>query len=114
MAFSEIELKKIDKFVGGLCRKKTPEEYKNELRFEYRINGHDVEIIEIRPYWRNPNETTEIPVAKLKFNRTKNIWELYWQRANGKWQKYDPSKKINDLAKLVSEIDHDEFGCFFG
>ena len=29
MAFSEIEVKKIDKFVGGLCRKKTPEKHKN-------------------------------------------------------------------------------------
>ena len=114
MAFSEIELKKIDKFVGGLCRKRTPEKYKKELRFEYRIKGHEVEIIEIRPYFHNPNEMSELSVAKLKFNRTKNIWVLYWQRASGKWLKFEPSKTTYDLAELVAEIDHDEFGCFFG
>jgi hypothetical protein len=114
MAFSEIELKKIDRFVGGLCRKRTPEKYKNELKFEYRIKGHDVEIIEIRPFWKNPTEMTELSVAKLKFNRAKNIWVLFWKRASGKWQKYEPSKDKKDLAGLVAEIDHDEFGCFFG
>ena len=114
MAFSEIELKKIEKFVGGLCNQKTPEKYKNELRFEYRIKDHDVLIYEIRPRWDNPQEVTELPFAKLKFNRTKNIWLLYWKRASGKWQFYEPSENKNNLPDLVSEIGIDEFGCFFG
>jgi len=114
MAFSEIELKKIDKFVGGLCRKRTPERYRNELKFEYRIKGHDVEIVEIRPFWNDPTEMMELSVAKLKFNRAKNLWVLYWKRASGKWQRYEPSKATNDLAELVAEIDCDEFGCFLG
>ena len=67
------ELKKIDKFVGGLCHKKTPEKYKNELKFEYRIKAHDVIIYEIRPRWDAPKEITEMTVAKLKFNRKNNI-----------------------------------------
>ncbi|MGK2906210.1 MAG: DUF3024 domain-containing protein [Desulfuromonadales bacterium] len=53
-------------------------------------------------------------VAKLKFNRSKNIWQLYWIRASGKWQIYHPSKNNNDLSSLVKEIEIDEFGCFFG
>ena len=114
MAFSEIELKKIDKFVGGLCRKKTPEKYKNELRFEYRIKVHDVTIYEIRPRWDNPKEITEMDIAKIKFNRTKNNWVLYWKRASGKWELYEPSKNNNDLASLVEVISTDNFGCFFG
>ena len=114
MAFSEIELKKIDKFVGALCRKKTPEKYKDKLKFEYRINGHDVLILEIRPRWDNPLEKTELSVAKLKFNRKKIIWQLYWQRANMKWLKYEGQNETNDLSILVNEIENDEFGCFFG
>jgi len=114
MAFAEIELQRIDKFVGGLCSKRTPEKYKNELRFEYRINVHDVTIYEVRPGWKSPQESTEMDIAKLKFNRTKNIWKLYWKRASGKWELYEPSKNHNDLASLVGEISVDEFGCFFG
>lgn len=114
MAFSEIELKRIDKVVGGLCRKRTPEQYKDELSFEYRIAGHDVLILEIRPMWNNPQEKTELSVAKLKFNRTKNIWQLYWKRASGKWFKYGEHPESKDLSRLVAEVDQDSFGCFFG
>lgn len=114
MAFSEIELKRIDKVVGGLCRKRTPEQYKAELSFEYRITGHDVLILEIRPMWNNPQEKTELSVAKLKFNRTKNLWQLYWKRASGKWLKYGEHPESKDLSRLVDEIDQDSFGCFFG
>lgn len=114
MAFSETELKRIDKFVGGFCRKKSPEEYKDQLKFEYRIKGHEVLILEIRSRWNNPEESSELSVAKLKFNRTKNIWQLYWQRANMKYIKYDGLNDTNDLGKLVSEIETDRYGCFFG
>jgi hypothetical protein len=114
MAFSEIELKRIDKLVGGLCSKKTPVQYKDKLCFEYRITGHDVLIFEIRPQWNNPQEKTELSVAKLKFNKTRNVWQLYWQRANGKWLKYEESSESKDLSVLVKTIEQDSFGCFFG
>lgn len=114
MAFSEIELKRIDKFIGGLCRKRTPEHHKDELSFEYRIIGHDVFILEIRPLWTNPQEKTKLSVAKLKYNRTRNVWQLYWQRANGKWLKYEGNPDNKGLSGLVTEIDQDSFGCFFG
>jgi hypothetical protein len=114
MAFPEIALKRIDKLVGGLCRKKTHDQYKDELIFEYRLVNHDVLILEIRPMWNNPKEKTETSVAKLKFNRTKNLWQLYWQRASGKWLKYEENSENKDLSILVTEIEKDSFGCFFG
>lgn len=114
MAFSDIELKRIDKMVGGLCRQKTPQKYADKLKFEYRINGHDVLILEIRPRWDNPQEKTEMSVAKLKFNRTRNAWTLYWQRASGKWLAYQPAAQKSTLDDLIKQITDDNYGCFFG
>ena len=114
MAFSEIELKKIEKFIGGLCQQKTPEEYKNELRFEYKIKAHDVTIYEIRPAWDDPRKTIEMGIAKLKFIGTKKVWNLYWKRASGKWELYGPAKDNNDLASLIGVIQQDVNCCFFG
>ena len=54
MSFSEIELKKIDNLVGGLCRKRSSVLFRNELRFEYAIDGHNV-IIRDFPLAHNPN-----------------------------------------------------------
>jgi hypothetical protein len=31
MAFSEIELKKIEKFIGGICQKRSPEHLKDKI-----------------------------------------------------------------------------------
>jgi hypothetical protein len=114
MSFSEIELKRIDKIVGGLCRQKTPQGQEHLLKFEYRIKGHEVLILEIRPRWNNPQELTEMSVAKFRFNRTRNIWQLYWQRASGKWLAYDESTNCTTLDGLVKAVSEDPYGCFFG
>ena len=49
MSFNELELKRIDRTVGELCRRKTRPEYADQLRFECEIDGHTVSIWEVRP-----------------------------------------------------------------
>jgi len=114
MAFSEIELYRINNFVGTLCKLKAPESIRDQLRYEYTIENQDVIIYEIRPRWNKPDEQTRLPCAKLKFVRSQNVWKLYWHRADMKWHAYDPCKSSRDLAKLIAEIDTDPYGCFFG
>jgi|SRR5665648_45758 len=114
MAFSEIELKKIDNLVGAMCQKRIPAHIKNELDLIYRIKGHDVTLFEKRPDWCDPRKTMETPVAKLKYVRTKNEWRLYWQRRDLKWHAYDLLSSSHDLKELVDEIDVDPYCCFFG
>lgn len=113
MAFSEIELKRIDHTVGALCRKRSPAHVKDKLRVKYQVKGHKVVIVERRPRWKNPTEWTESVVAKLKFVRTVHQWQLYWQRANLRWHGYEPFFSSKDLAELVQEIDRDPHGCLF-
>ena len=114
MAFSEIELKRIDRDVGGLCKKRSPAHIKDKFSLEYCIKGHDVLIYERRPRWNDPGKWIESPDAKLKYVRTSNLWQLFWQRANGKWFRYGPCPFSKNLRSLVEEIDADPHGCFFG
>lgn len=114
MAFTDIELQKVKKIVGALCSEKTPDHLKDQLRFEYEIENQNVIIYEVRPAWKNPSEFTRMPLAKLIYVRTENIWKLYWQRASGKWVLYQPKKSSKDLGILVGVIDKDSHGCFFG
>ena len=51
MAFNDIEKQRIKNIVGGLCKKRTPDHAKGQLRYEYKINkqGHtcrDTTILE--------------------------------------------------------------------
>jgi len=114
MAFSETELQEIETLVGGFCRRRIPEEYKDKLTLEYRITGHDLVIYERRPYWCDPQKFTETPVAKIKFVRKSGEWRLYWMRGNGKWYAYDMQNPGISLQAMVAEIDADPFACFFG
>ena len=114
MAFTEIEIHKINKFVGALCKKRVPESIRDKLRYEYKIEKQDVILFEIRPRWNKPDEQIELPCAKLKFVRSQNVWKLFWQRANMKWHAYGPLKSSRNLTELIAEIDTDPYGCFFG
>jgi len=114
MAFSELELKRIDQAVGEFCRKRSPPHLKDKLRLEYCVKGHDVVIFERRPRWDNKSEWTETPIAKIKFIRSADKWRLYWMRADMKWHEYPGLSSSNRLADLVQEIDADPLACSFG
>ena len=48
MAFSELELKRIEKTVGQVCLRRSPAHLKQQLRLEYHVQGHEVLIVERR------------------------------------------------------------------
>ncbi len=54
MAFSELELKRIEQTVGEFCRKRSPAHLKDKLRLEYSVKGHEVIVFEWRSKWDNP------------------------------------------------------------
>ena len=114
MAFSEIELKRIDNLVGEMCRRRSPAHIRDQLRFEYEIDRHSVIMWEVRPVWNNPSQETRMGVAKFRYSRSTNKWKLYWMRADLKWHAYNTDRNTSDLDALVSEVEHDQHGAFFG
>ena len=116
MAFSEIELKRIDKLIGGMCRAKSPPHIADQLRFEYEISGHNAIVWEIRPVYFDPSRETKHGVAKFQYIRSRNTWKLYWMRADLKWHGYDPDpkQKLNELQEQIEEVERDPYGAFFG
>ena len=77
MAFSDLELKRIEQAVGELCRRRSPAHLKDKVRLEYAVKGHEVVIFEHRPKWDNPKERMNSPVAKLKWVGSAQKWRLY-------------------------------------
>ena len=114
MAFSEVELKRIEQTVGGFCGKRSPVQLKDKFRLTYAVKGQEVVIVERRPRWDNETEWTESLVAKLKFIRSANKWRLYWMRADLKWHEYPGLSSSHRLNDLMQEIDADPLACFFG
>jgi len=114
MAFAELELKRIEKIVGGFCRRRTLPQFAHELRIDYRIEGQSVVVYEDRPDWRDETKRMHNPFAKLRYVRTTGLWTLYWMRADLKWHAYTPASPSADLAKLIDVVDEDAYCAFFG
>ncbi|MFP4446897.1 MAG: DUF3024 domain-containing protein [Desulfosudaceae bacterium] len=114
MAFTEIELKWIDQYIGVRFKNRVPLENQDRLRNEIRIEGNNIFIAESRPRWDKPDEWLPLDFAKLRYVRSRNIWKLYWKRASGKWEIYGPKGEAGNLKELADVIDEDRYGCFFG
>ena len=115
MAFSELELKMIDSTVGELCRRRSPAQFADQLRFVYDIDGHAVSIWEERPPWDGrPGDWTRMGIARFRFFRSRGEWQLYWMRADLKWHVFEPEPLRRRLATLVKVVEDNPYGAFFG
>jgi Protein of unknown function (DUF3024) len=102
MSFNELELKRIDRTVGELCRRSTRPERADQLRFECEIGGHTVSMWEVRPPWDGVGDETRMAVARFRFFRSRGAWQLCWMRRDLKWHRYEPARSTPDLAALVA------------
>lgn len=114
MPFSKEELRYIDATVGALCRKASPAHIADKLRHIYEIEGHSVLVYSIAPRWDDPSDEIKHGVAKFRYFRSRDDWRLYWLRADLKWHLYEPEDMLDDLESLVSIVDEDKYGAFFG
>ena len=115
MALSEFEQKKCEKIVRQYVEKhRPPAHMRNEVDLSFRVKGQSVEIFEIRPMWNDPNENIEESVAKATYVKSRNIWKVFWQRADLKWYRYAPEPEVKALEEFLDVVERDEYACFFG
>lgn len=88
--------------------------YQERTTTGYKVDGQSVILFEVRPQWNDPSKYLELPYAKLTFVRSRNLWKLYWRRADLKFHNYQPKSSARDLSALVEEIEKDPYGCFHG
>jgi hypothetical protein len=111
VAFNELELKRIDRTVGELCRRCSPPEHADELRTVHDVEGHTVSMYEERPPWRGEGEWTRMGVARFRYFRSRDEWQLYWMRQDLRWHLYSPKDEMpRDLPALVALVDADAKG----
>jgi hypothetical protein len=63
-------------------KNRPPPQIRPELDLGYGLSGQSIEIFEIRPVWKNPEEMMEHPLAKATFVKTRAVWKVYWMRAD--------------------------------
>lgn len=115
MAFNDIERKRIEHALEGFLQERwPPPEIRPKLDFSYRIKGQSVEIFGVRPAWRNRAEKMEEAIAKATYVRTRDLWKIFWMRADLKWHGYKPVPTVGSIDKFLAVVNEDRHGCFFG
>jgi hypothetical protein len=115
MALSEFEIKKCEKSIANfMAQRRPPAHIRNKVDLGYRIENQSVEIFELRPQWRNESNIMEHSVAKATYVKSRNLWKVYWQRADLKWHTYDPAATVNTIDEFLNVVKEDQYGCFFG
>jgi hypothetical protein len=115
MAFTEIEMQRCKKLVAAFIEKRRPPLHiRPQLDLGCRVKEQSVEIFEIRPVWRNPEEKMEHPVAKATYVKSQDIWKVYWMRADLKWHTYAPLPEVAKLEEFLQLVDQDPQACFWG
>lgn len=102
----------VKKFVDSI-RPEDPE-IRKQIDIGYSYDGKAFILFEIRPAWDNPKEILHDEFAKMRFYKSRNEWNLYWMRASGNWELYEPFPTSTQLDKLIEIIKEDKNACFFG
>ncbi len=94
--------------------RRPPEEMRHQVDLNYRIEGQNVLIFEIRSRWDKPEILFESPIAKTTYVKSKRLWKVFWMRADLKWHLYKPNTEVKTISEFVKLVDQDNHGCFWG
>lgn len=115
MAISEFEIKRCEKELEKFMEtKRPPPHIRDKLDFGYRITGQSVEIFEVRPSFRNPDQKTEQAVAKSTYVKSQKVWKVYWMRQDLEWHSYPPAPEVRYFEDFLDLVKEDAHACFFG
>lgn len=115
MVFSEFETKKIERAVSEFLEaRRPPVHIRSQLDLGVHVSGQSVQIVEIRPHFREPSTIIESPVAKATYVKKFQRWKIYWMRSDLKWHSYTPKPESRSLEEFFAIVNADENGCFFG
>jgi hypothetical protein len=114
MSLSDIAKQKADQIMSAYCERRVPMHVRDQVRMHHEFRGDSVTLFEDRPYWKNPNEWSHMPIAQFRFSKQTGQWTLYCADRNSKWHLYDIARPSSNIERLLKAVDEDVTGIFFG
>lgn len=115
MTFDYTKSDEIIKILENYLAEVRPDpEIRHKIDLGYQIIGQSVILNEILPRWDNPKEIMTINNAKATYVKNKNIWKVFWRRADNKWHPYTPNPIVKTLQDFLELVKKDECQCFYG
>ena len=91
-----------------------PLQLRDRIREGQRIAGSEVELFLVRPMFHDPTRHIEESIAKASYVKSRDVWKVYWKRADLKWHPYPPRPEVKTLTAFLTLVDEDANCCFWG
>ena len=114
MPLSEFTKKLIETKLTEYCEQRIPIDVRDQVKLIYKIEGYKVNLIETRPYYRDPAIWTETPIAQFRLDKNLQKWSLFSMDRNERWHLYDLIKPSMDFDDMLKALDNDKTGTFWG
>ena len=110
MTVPDLDLARIRRWADA----RVPAHAREQVRVEIEEDERAVTIVERRAPWSDDDpEWTRMPVARLRYTKTRSQWTLYWCDRNGQFHEYDTAPTTH-VEELLAQIDRDPTGIFWG
>jgi hypothetical protein len=106
--------KSVEEKLNAFFQQRIPENLHDRIRLSYNIRGDSVTLIESRPHFRDPDRWIEMKIAQCRYDSEAGCWTLYCADRNERWHIYDLLPPQKEIDALISEIDADPTGIFWG
>ena len=115
MALPELIAAQVDRALATYCERRIPAHARSQVRLEHERRGNAVTLIERRPVWDDAAaEWTAMPIAQLRYDRKRGVWTLWCADRRRRWHLYDAAPPTRRIEELLTALDRDSTGIFWG
>jgi len=105
---------RISELLTDYCEATVPQRVRDKVRLSFRIEGNVIDLFEVRPRFRVPRQWQEEGVARFRYVQSRRVWRLYCQYRDLRWHEYEPHFEARSFDELLTEVDQDPTGIFWG
>lgn len=99
---------------AAFCNRRAPEEFRDEVRLLFKVQGSAITLVEERPHFMKPLLWTLSPIAQFRYEAGASKWALYCRDRKQNWFKFTPVRPTHDLSTLIDVVDQDATHIFWG
>ena len=115
MALDELTQRRVQAEVAAYIEaKRPPAQIRPQLDIQFKLENQSIVIFEVRPHWQKVGEILRNEVAKASYIKTRNVWKIFWMRADLKWHGYEPHLYSETVKEFLEIVEEDEYACFWG
>ena len=116
MAFTDVEIARYAGLIEKLiwAKRRPPLHLRDKVREGQRIGGPRLNCFSCGRCFPIPRGQIEQSIAKTRYVKSRDVWQVFWKRADMKWHRYLPRPEVKSLGGFLKLVNEDANGCFWG